>query len=110
MFGRKKQAGEPSLVGLVERVEERFGSRVRRVRREVPGVVYWRLEERFGLGLTVDAGHRSMHMAFYAAPNVELTAIFGRPFSIAWSRAALDANLDMVEEYLQLRRQDGGAS
>ena len=51
-----------------------------------------------------------MHLAFYAAPNVELTSIFGRPFSIAWSLEALDANLDMVEEYLQLRAENAVGS
>lgn len=110
MFARKKRVDDVSLVRLVARVEQRFGARAQRVKREVPGVVYWHLDGRFGLGLTVDAGHRSMHLAFYAAPNVELTSIFGRPFSIAWSLEALDANLDMVEEYLQLRAENAVGS
>lgn len=105
MFARRKRAEDVSLVALVGHVEQRLGARVQRVKREVPGVVYWRVDDRFGLGLTVDAGHRSMHMALYAAPNVELTSIFGRPLSITWSREALDANLDLVEEYLALRAE-----
>lgn len=88
---------------LVKVVEERFPGRLSRVDRGVPMRVYWVLDGRYGLGLGVAPEHASVHLTFYAAPKVELQALFGQPFSIALSLEAFSANLDLVEEYLKLR-------